>query len=107
MASSPSSVRPRTILILAGALAGAAVAVYNYLTPLTGVTGSLGALIVIASSILLIIAGVLPRDLQGGGGKKGDCDPEIGGFALCAEKTAGEHDRGGRHQGGGQGGHEV
>ena len=35
-------------LLLAGALAGAAVAVYNYLTPLTGVTGSLGALIVIA-----------------------------------------------------------
>ncbi|GGB18684.1 hypothetical protein [Allosediminivita pacifica] len=67
MASSPSSVRPRTILILAGALAGAAVAVYNYLTPLTGVTGSLGALIVIASSILLIIAGVLIQLSQPGG----------------------------------------
>ncbi len=67
MATSPSSVRPRTILILAGALGGAAVAIYNYLTPLTGVTGSIGALIVVASSVLLIIAGLLIQLSQPGG----------------------------------------
>ena len=32
--------KPRTIVTLAGALGGFAVALYNYLTPLTGVTGT-------------------------------------------------------------------
>lgn len=43
------------LVILAASLAGTALALYAYFTPLTGVTGSPGALLVVVSSVLLII----------------------------------------------------
>ncbi|WP_172332182.1 hypothetical protein [Mangrovicoccus sp. HB161399] len=54
------------ILIFAGGLAGAAVAAYAYFAPLTGVTGTPGALLVVITSILvlaaaLVVALIAPR----------------------------------------------
>lgn len=46
-------------LIALAALVGAALALYAYLTPMTGVTGTPGALLVVVSSLLLLIAGVI------------------------------------------------
>ena len=48
--------KPRTIVTLAGALGGFAVALYNYLTPLTGVTGTFGAALVVLACLLIAIA---------------------------------------------------
>lgn len=49
------------ILLFAAALASSALAIYAYVTPLTGVSGTLGALIVIVTSIILAVAAlVLP-----------------------------------------------
>ncbi|OCX58151.1 hypothetical protein BFP70_19010 [Thioclava sp. SK-1] len=59
MRSDSTAGTSRTIVIFAGALGGFAVALYNYLTPLTGVTGTFGAGLVIASTLLLAIAAVL------------------------------------------------
>ena len=59
MAHSRSASRPRSILIVLGALIGAAIAIWNYVTPLTGVTGTFGAGLVIASSILIALAGIV------------------------------------------------
>ena len=42
-----------------GALIATALTLYNYLTPMTGVTGTEGALLVVVSSILLVIAGAI------------------------------------------------
>ncbi|KFE36453.1 hypothetical protein [Thioclava atlantica] len=53
-----AATRPRTILIVLGGLAGAGVAIWNFLTPLTGVTGTFGAGLVIASSVLIALAGL-------------------------------------------------
>jgi len=50
-----------------GGLAGAAVAVWNFVTPLTGVTGTFGAGLVIASRVLIVLAGILiPLGRAGG-----------------------------------------
>lgn len=46
-------------LIIASGLAAAGVALYLYLQPLTGVTGSIGALIVLAASVAVAIGGML------------------------------------------------
>ena len=54
----PQSARPgtpRTILIVAGALGGLAVAIYNYVTPLTGVNGTYGAALAIFGCAMLIL----------------------------------------------------
>ena len=51
--------KPRTIVTLAGALGGFAVALYNYLTPLTGVSGTYGAALVVLACLLIAIACVL------------------------------------------------
>lgn len=48
-----------TALFLLASAVGLAAAVYGYATPLTGITGSLGALVVICSSAALVLAGVL------------------------------------------------
>ncbi|WP_342594062.1 hypothetical protein AAGT95_13170 [Salinicola lusitanus] len=53
--SQSGSFRPGIIVMLLGSLAGLAVALYAYFTPLTGVNGSLGALVVILSTIALAI----------------------------------------------------
>ncbi|KEP71325.1 hypothetical protein DL1_06950 [Thioclava dalianensis] len=58
--------RPRTILIVIGGVAGAAVAIYNYVTPLTGVNGTSGAALVIATSILIVLAAIVVQLLAGG-----------------------------------------
>ncbi|WP_339115135.1 hypothetical protein [Thioclava sp. GXIMD2076] len=67
MGSAYSSERPRTIGIVAGGLGGAVVAVWNFMTPLTGVTGTFGAGLVIASSILIVIAGLWIQITRPGG----------------------------------------
>jgi drug/metabolite transporter (DMT)-like permease len=59
--------RPRTILMVLGGLAGAAVAVWNFVTPLTGVTGTFGAGLVIASSVLIVLAAILIQLSEPGG----------------------------------------
>lgn len=45
-------------LLVAAAVAALAISVYNYLTPLTGINGSLGALIVCIASAALIVDGI-------------------------------------------------
>ncbi len=56
-----TSYRIGAILVFAGAVASLALAIYAYVTPLTGVNGSVGALIVIAASLVLALAAlVLP-----------------------------------------------
>ena len=46
------------IILLAG-LAGAAIALYLFLTPLSGVTGTIGALIVLAACLAVALGGLL------------------------------------------------
>jgi len=58
---------PRTILIVLGGLAATAVAIWNFVTPLTGVTGTFGAGLVIASSILIVLAAILIQLSKPGG----------------------------------------
>lgn len=62
-----AATRPRTILIVLGGLAGAGVAIWNFLTPLTGVTGTFGAGLVIASSVLIALAGLAIQMTRPGG----------------------------------------
>ena len=59
MIRSSRSRRFGAVAIVAGGLAGALVAAYAYLTPLTGVTGTAGALLVILSSVLILAAGLI------------------------------------------------
>lgn len=59
MSTSTKSYRFGAVLTVAGGLAGAAIALYAYLTPLTGITGTGGALLVIVSSLLVAAAGVI------------------------------------------------
>ncbi|SFE54238.1 hypothetical protein [Roseivivax sediminis] len=47
-----------TVTALA-ALAGAGLALYLYLTPLTGVTGTIGALIVVVAALLVALGAIL------------------------------------------------
>src|SRR5690625_7956641 len=50
------------VLLCLAAVAGVILALYNYLTPLTGVTGTPGALLVIVSSaVAIVIALALAR----------------------------------------------
>ncbi len=58
--SPPTTSRtPTTILIFAGAVGGVGVALYNLLTPLTGVTGTAGAKLVTVACVLIAVAAVL------------------------------------------------
>ncbi|TYC55771.1 hypothetical protein FMN50_12140 [Rhodobacterales bacterium] len=50
---------PGLILMLAGSLAGLVITLYNYFAPLTGVTGTFGAGLVIVACVLLTGAGAL------------------------------------------------
>ncbi|MBE3639803.1 hypothetical protein ICN82_16495 [Mangrovicoccus sp. HB182678] len=47
------------VLICAGGLAGAIIAAYAYIAPLTGVTGTPGALLVIVTSVLVLLGGLI------------------------------------------------
>lgn len=51
--SNARSFRPSIIVMLVASLAGLAVSLHAYFTPLTGVNGSPGALLVIVSTIVL------------------------------------------------------
>lgn len=53
--SQPLSSRAGAILLLLASLVGLALALYAYFTPLTGVNGTLGALVVILACIVLAI----------------------------------------------------
>ncbi|WP_244158308.1 hypothetical protein [Salinicola socius] len=53
--SQSRSFRAGIIVLLVASLAGLAISLYAYFTPLTGVNGSLGALAVILSTIALVI----------------------------------------------------
>jgi len=65
--ASPRSYRLGAILLLAGALASLLVTLYAYVTPLTGVTGTAGALLVIVASLILILAALVLPALKGRG----------------------------------------
>ncbi|WP_457809185.1 hypothetical protein [Kushneria sp. EE4] len=52
--SSMRSSSPGAMVVLIASAVGIAIALYAYLTPLTGVTGTLGALIVIATCAILV-----------------------------------------------------
>ncbi|MCA1336982.1 hypothetical protein [Pseudooceanicola marinus] len=47
------------VLMLAGGLAGGIISAYAYFTPLTGVSGTPGALLVILSSVLIFLASLI------------------------------------------------
>lgn len=51
--------RPDVILITVGAIIALIFSIYNYVTPLTGVTATLGALLVCIASIALIVDGAI------------------------------------------------
>ena len=57
----------RPLLVVAGGLGGAAVALWNLLAPLTGVTGTPGALLVVATSLLVAGAGLVIGLMRPGG----------------------------------------
>ena len=65
--SQPS--RTGSILLLLAAVIGFAVALYAWLTPLTGVTGTIGALGVAIASVLLAILTFLLRATTRGGAR--------------------------------------
>ena len=62
--------RGAAALFTAGSIAGLAISIYNYVTPLTGIQGSAGALLVIVSTAMLSLAGVLMFILRPGGWRK-------------------------------------
>ncbi|SLN50415.1 hypothetical protein AQS8620_02171 [Aquimixticola soesokkakensis] len=57
------------IIVLAGGLGGLAVSIYNYVTPLTGITGTPGAMLVIVSCALLVLDAILLMALSGHGAR--------------------------------------
>ena len=54
---SPARLGP--MIVLLAAIVGIAVSAYNFLAPLTGINGTPGALLVIVSSILLAVDGLI------------------------------------------------
>ncbi|WP_111430340.1 hypothetical protein [Rhodobacteraceae bacterium DSL-40] len=59
MPHSPPRYTPAAVLFLVSALAGLGISLYLYLVPLTGVTGSFGAMLVAVACGLLAIAGLV------------------------------------------------
>lgn len=57
---------PGVSLIIAGAIIGTAVSVYNYLAPDNGINGTPGVLLVIASTFILFGFGLILRANKGG-----------------------------------------
>ena len=56
--SIPSSARPGVIVLFIGTLVGLVAALYGYFAPLTGVNGTLGALLAIVVSVVLLLLGL-------------------------------------------------
>ena len=56
--SSMRSSNPGAMVVLVASAVGIAIALYAYLTPLTGVTGTLGALVVIVTCAVLVALGL-------------------------------------------------
>lgn len=54
-------------LLIFTSLLGVGISLYHYLVPLTGVTGTVGALLVVISSVLLTIGGVILLKIRTGG----------------------------------------
>ncbi|WP_111747487.1 hypothetical protein [Salinisphaera orenii] len=53
------------IVLFASAVIGVVIALYGYLAPLTGITGSLGALLVVVTSALLALMAIVLASLRG------------------------------------------
>jgi len=64
---SPKNYRLGAILLFAAALASLLVTLYAYFTPLTGVTGTAGALLVVVANVILLLAALVLPGLQGRG----------------------------------------
>lgn len=54
------------VLLLVASLLGIGISLYYYLTPLTGVNGTFGALLVVVSTLLMALAGLLLLPLRRG-----------------------------------------
>ncbi len=52
-------VAPGASLIAAAALVGAVIAAWNFFAPMTGITGTAGAMLVLVSSLLLVLDGAI------------------------------------------------
>ncbi|WP_110687894.1 hypothetical protein [Salinicola aestuarinus] len=63
------SSRLGAIVLFVASLVGFAIALYAYLTPLTGVNGSLGALVVTLACLLLALLALLLVAAKGRGGR--------------------------------------
>lgn len=66
MAVTTGGNRSGMLLILAGAFCGLAIAIYYYVTPLTGVNGTFGAGLVIFSTAIMAVAALALRSLGRG-----------------------------------------
>ncbi|SER47244.1 hypothetical protein SAMN04490244_101170 [Tranquillimonas rosea] len=69
MTSSPTSYRLGAILVFAGSVAAFVLALYAYLTPLTGVNGTLGALGLVIGTLVLALAALVLPALRGRAGR--------------------------------------
>jgi len=59
MALNPTPPVSGPIVILAAAIVGTGLSLYYYLTPLTGITGEPGTLLVLAASVALVLDGLI------------------------------------------------
>ena len=72
--SKPSAARPGVLVLFIGTLMSLVAALYGYFAPLTGVNGTLGALLTIVVSVLLVVFGLaLARAGSRGGGVAWRC----------------------------------
>lgn len=67
--ASPKSYRTGAILLFAASVASLLLAAYAYFTPLTGVTGTAGAMLVIVASLILALAALVLPGLKGRGSR--------------------------------------
>lgn len=67
--SQPRSSRWGILLLLLAAVVGFVLALYAYFTPLTGVTGTLGALVVIAANVIVAVLALILRASNGRGAR--------------------------------------
>ena len=59
--------RTGPMLLLVASLVGIGISLYYYLTPLSGVNGTSGALLVVVSTLLMALAGLLLFPIRRGG----------------------------------------
>ena len=58
--------RTGVMLLIISAVLGVAITLYHYLVPMTGVTGTAGALLVVISTVLLVGGGVILLKIRSG-----------------------------------------